>query len=306
MMSRRESFMTLTAASLITILGMSTGMVSATNKIDKNSKAISLVAKSKVDKINNQDIKITKSKSSEDTENIMKKQVVALTEAKYEEERAERERLEAEAEAERLAKEAEEQRALIEEQRQAELERQKQEKKEQNIQKQAEFQRLIEDYAESGYNIDIQTRSYWTAEDFSAVVPDTLKPLIPTVIRMEEEKGINAVYLMAVGANEVGWGRKLTGQYNYFNWSIDGVKSLDFGSMEEFTEYSLRGYDKFLNPSYFKGKIDDKGTIPDKITVKVVNTGYAFNADGSVNWNWSEVVCKIIGELTNKKKALGR
>ena len=297
MFSRKESFKAFTAASLITILGMPVDFVAATDRVVQANQAISSITKSKADKINNQDVKITYSKSSEDAENIMKKQVTALKEAKYEEEKAEKERLEAEAEAERLRKEEEERRVLEEAQRQAELEREKENKS-------IERARAAISYAENDYNINIQSKSYWTREDFEAVLPDSLKPVIDTAIRMEEEQGINALYLVSVAANETGWGTKMSGNHNYFNWSIDGVKSLDFESMEEFTSYSMRGYKKFLKPEYYAGKLDDQGTIPDVITVKVVNTGYAFNPDKSVNWTWSEVVCKIIKQLTEKRNAI--
>lgn len=148
-------------------------------------------------------------------------------------------------------------------------------------------------------NIDIRSYSNWEYEDFERVLPNEMLDLIPTVLKIEKEVGINAVYLMAVAINETGWGKHMSGRYNYFNWSRDGIKYFDFDSLEDFTEHSLNLYKKwYINPEFYKDKL---GHLPDKITIEVVNVRYALNRDGSTNWVWSKTVSQVMRMLSERR-----
>lgn len=161
------------------------------------------------------------------------------------------------------------------------------------------FEKVVIASVKEAREYEIWTRSYWTKEDFEAIIPDTLKGMIPVALEMEEEIGVSAIYLLAVAANETGWGRYMAGRYNYYNWSNDGRKYFDFSSLEEFKEFSIGAYLRgYSEPEHFKKSY---GRVPDKITVEVVNTKYAPHLSGGTNWIWTDTVSKIMKSLSDKR-----
>ena len=50
--------------------------------------------------------------------------------------------------------------------------------------------------------LDIRNKSNWTADDFYKVLNEEMYDLVPVAIKMEDELGVNAIYIIAVGANE--------------------------------------------------------------------------------------------------------
>lgn len=147
--------------------------------------------------------------------------------------------------------------------------------------------------------LDIRTRSNWTYEDFDAVLNEEMKDLIPVALRLEEEVGINALYIIAVGANETGWGKYMAGRYNYFNWTNDGVDHFDFEALEKFSDFSVKTYrDNYVNETFYEGKL---GFVPEHITLEVVNVKYAINPDKTTNWQWSNVVAEIMSNISDRR-----
>lgn len=117
---------------------------------------------------------------------------------------------------------------------------------------------------------------------------------------MERQLGINAVYIIAVGANETGWGKYMAGNNNYFNWTNDGIDHFDFNSIEEFADFSIDTYQRLLCT---RGFLQWKGGFCSQscITPEVVNTKYALNNDGTTNWQWSNTVCDIMSSLSARR-----
>lgn len=307
MLARRQYILTLIVASILSInTTLAYGAKIETNSdrgITSNepNTASGINTKSIEDEIGLQETKLSIAKSKIDTKYVLDKQVQTLTEAKLEDERNERYRLETEEidrQREERAKRELEKAKAEEEQRKATEEKHKdnEEKHKAKIEVKEESKTVIRTKSDAS-NIDIRTKSNWSASDFEKVVPDKLKCIIPVVMRIEDELGINALYLMSVAANETGWGAKLAGRNNYFNWSNDGIKSFDFNSVEEFSDYSVKSYKKYLNTSFYK---DTVGNV-DEITVETVNTRYAINLDGSVNWDWSKTVISIMEKLSRQR-----
>lgn len=178
-----------------------------------------------------------------------------------------------------------------------EQEEQKEEKE--ALQEKVEKPKMVIKTSKEARDIDITTPSNWTADDFELIVNKEIKPLIPVAIRMEEELGVNALYLMAVGINETGWGRKMSGRYNYFNWSNDGRRYFGFDSMQHFSDFSTQRYrESYTRPEYYTKKL---GKTPDKITIEVVNVIYAVNHDGSTNWQWTKTVSDVMRLLSDRR-----
>ena len=281
------------------------GIAYGTEITDTKTQPITFVSKASNDEIGIQNNKLLTSKSKDNIQDILSSQEKTLHEDKIE--------------YEQKLKEEEEERQRIEEEKRLEEERQREEeerqRQEEELRKQEEQQAqqssttqqssgtkmVISSYDEAK-DTNILSRSNWTYDDFDKIVPSTMKPLINIALRMENEKGVNALYLMAVGANETGWGNKMSGNYNYFNWSRNGIKSLDFSSLENFSDYSTEHYDVFTTPSNYTKKL---GYTPTKITPPIVNILYAVNLDGdgssSTNTEWTTTVCKIMTELSNKR-----
>lgn len=148
--------------------------------------------------------------------------------------------------------------------------------------------------------LDIRTPSNWTEDDFYSILNQEMYDLVPVAIRLEKELGINAVYIIAVGANETGWGKYMAGKYNYFNWTNDAVYHFDFASIEEFSDFSLDTYrEYYTDNSFYEAKL---GFIPEHITPEVVNVKYALNKDNTTNWQWSNVVSEIMSDLCARRK----
>lgn len=147
--------------------------------------------------------------------------------------------------------------------------------------------------------LDIRTRSNWTEDDFYTVLNDEMKELVPTAIRLENELGVNALYIIAVGANETGWGKYMAGNHNYFNWTNDAIYHFDFDNAQSFSDFSVKTYNKYyIHEDFYSGKL---GFTPKHITPEVVNVKYALNPNGKTNWQWTNTVCDIMGELSAKR-----
>lgn len=155
-----------------------------------------------------------------------------------------------------------------------------------------DYGKLIVDSYETAAGLDIRTKSNWTLEDFQLVCSNSeIQDLLPVALRIEEETGTNALYLVSVAICETGWGKHMAGSYNYFNWSSHGVQS--FSSIEDFADYSVDRYaSKYTKESTYGVSL---------ITPRVVNKIYAINGDGSVNWNWSEHVCSMMAQLSKAR-----
>lgn len=147
--------------------------------------------------------------------------------------------------------------------------------------------------------LDIRTKSNWTANDFYEILNPEMYDLVPVAIRLEDEVGVNALYIIAVGANETGWGKHMAGDYNYFNWTNDAIYHFDFKSIEDFADFSVNTYKQYYtHESFYKSKL---GFIPEYITPEVVNVKYALNNDNTTNWQWSNVVSEIMSDLCSRK-----
>ncbi len=298
--SRKTLLITIAVASVLSIntvrSTIPTMAYGSTTEIENNQDQMisGMTAKSNADEVGLQGTKLSISKSSKDTKYVLDKQVETLKEAKLEDERKEKERLEKEArekeEAIRLQKEAEA--ALAAQVAQA--------AKEAEEEKAREGSKMVISSESEARKLDIRSKSNWSASDFDKVLPARLKCVIPVALRLEKELGINALYTISVAANETGWGQKLAGQNNYFNWSSDGIKSFDFDSIQSFSDYSVKGYKKFLNTSFYADTVGNT----DRISVETVNTKYAINRDGSINWEWTRVVASIMKRLSDQR--LGR
>ena len=144
--------------------------------------------------------------------------------------------------------------------------------------------------------LDIRNKSNWTADDFYKVLNEEMYDLVPVAIKMEDELGVNAIYIIAVGANETGWGKHLVGRYNYFNWTFDGINHFNFNSIDDFAKSSIERYSKYyMNESDYANKL---GFTPNCITTEVINTKYAIHLSGGTNWQWSNVVSEIMSMLS--------
>lgn len=160
-------------------------------------------------------------------------------------------------------------------------------------------ERVIINSVREAREYEIWSRSNWTREDFEGIIPSTLMDMVPVALEMEDEIGVSALYLIAVAANETGWGRYMAGENNYFNWSNDGKRYFDFKSLEEFKEFSISSYMRgYSEPAHFKRSY---GRLPEKITVEVVNTKYAPYLSGGTNWIWTDTVSRIMKELSDKR-----
>lgn len=147
-------------------------------------------------------------------------------------------------------------------------------------------------------SLDIRVPCNWDYEDFKVAIKPSLYPLIPVVMQIEDETGINALYLISSAAAETGWGTQFAGKNNYFNWSTNGINYYDFETLEEFTEYSSDRYGKsYCDPDFYVPFIDGN-TKPDVITPSVVNMAYAKYKDGSINWRWSKEICAIMAGIS--------
>lgn len=149
--------------------------------------------------------------------------------------------------------------------------------------------------------LDIREPSNWTADDFYSILNEEMYDLVPVALRLEKEVGINAIYIIAVGANETGWGKSMAGDYNYFNWTNDAVYHFDFDSIDDFADFSIDTYKNYyIHEDFYEAKL---GFVPEHITPEVVNVKYALNKDGTTNWQWSNVVCEIMSDLCSRKSS---
>lgn len=157
-----------------------------------------------------------------------------------------------------------------------------------------DYGKLIVSSYDTAASLDIRTESNWTLEDFQLVCRNKeIQSLLPVALRIEKEAGVNALYLVSVAICETGWGKHMSGSYNYFNWSSRGVQS--FGSIDAFSDYSVDRYkSKYTKTSTYGGV--------STITPRVVNKIYAINGDGSVNWRWSDHVCSMMAQLSNARQ----
>ena len=146
--------------------------------------------------------------------------------------------------------------------------------------------------------LDIRNKSNWTADDFYKVLNPEMYDLVPVAIKMENELGINAIYIVAVGANETGWGKYFSGKYNYFNWTFDGKDHFNFNSIDAFANSSIDRYTKYY--MHEEDYVNKLGFTPSCITPEVVNTKYALYLNGETNWQWSNVVSEIMSMLSTR------
>ena len=165
--------------------------------------------------------------------------------------------------------------------------------------------KLVISSMNEAYELDIRTPSNWEREDFIAIVNEELYPLVGKAIKMEKLTGINAVYLVAVGCIETDYGRQLVGDYNYFNWSTDGVYHYDFENIDEFYKYSMYKYmSNYTKNDFYNTYEGLVGEYPEVINIKVVNTAYAHYGNNRINWKWSEVLGEVMATLSDKRLSL--
>ena len=244
--------------------------------------------KASVDKVGIQGTKIGFSKSKQEAEEVLKNQVVSLEKARAEEKAAEQV-LQA-AQQKEIANNLTKIAAL-----------RIQMGKDAITAKEKSSRKMVVQSQSVARGMDIRTASNWEASDFEAVVPNEVKDLIPVAIRMEKELGISSLYLVCVGINETGWGKRMSGKHNFFNWTNDGINHFSFNSMDSFAEFSIKSYKaSYLNPEFYTERL---GYTPDKITMESVNVRYAVNMDGSVNWKWTATVSQLMKKLSDERMA---
>ena len=159
--------------------------------------------------------------------------------------------------------------------------------------------KMIVSSKEEAMLLDIRHRSNWTAQDFYKIVNEEMYGLVDVAISLEEAVGVNAIYTVAVGAAETGWGKHMAGRYNYFNWTNDAINHFNFETLSEFEQFSISAYSKnYIHESFYASKL---GFTPMGITPEVVNVRYAINTNGTVNWNWSNKVCEIMNRLSDDR-----
>ena len=142
----------------------------------------------------------------------------------------------------------------------------------------------------------VMEKSNWKEENFNLVLPEEMKQLSKMFVKIEDKTGINSVILASIVANETGWGKHVRNN-NYFNWYYKGYKK--FNSIEELTEYSIKGLEKYTRPEWYNRE-DVK--VEEDITLKVMNRRYALNSDGSTNTNWEHVTKQIVVKLSKQLK----
>lgn len=132
------------------------------------------------------------------------------------------------------------------------------------------------------------------AEFYYEVLPESMHELIEPVCALEREYPISSMFLFAVAANEVGWGKYFVrdGNNNWFNWSPDGEYYQGFESTQECVDYTRDAYAaRMFNPEYYAIFGQVVGPV---FTIPVVNTRYAMLSNGEPNTQWGAVV----GEIT--------
>ena len=146
--------------------------------------------------------------------------------------------------------------------------------------------------------LDTREISNWTADDFYKVVNEEMYNLVPVAIQMEKELGVNAIYIMAIGINETGWGKHMAGRNNYFNWTNDGIRHFNYDDANEFAADTIERYGKYYtSEEYFTKSV---GFEPECLTLEVVNTKYAVHLGGGTNWDWSNVIAEVMAMLSTR------
>lgn len=138
-------------------------------------------------------------------------------------------------------------------------------------------------------------KSYNIPEEFYYdTLPESMHELIAPVCALEREYPISSMYLFAVAATEVGWGRYFVreGNNNWFNWSPDGEYYQGFASTQDCVDYTREAYeDRMFNPEYYAIFGQDVGPV---FTIPIVNTRYALLENGEPNAHWGA----LVGEIT--------
>lgn len=149
--------------------------------------------------------------------------------------------------------------------------------------------------------LDIRTPSNWSQEELEQVVGPHLQDLVPMALEIEEETGVNAVYLLSVAATETLWGKELAGENNYFNWSTTGEVYYPFETVDELGEYTMRQYkNKYTNPDFYMERVEGLAETPEVIDISLVNRVYAKNNDGSCNTQWKKVLAEVMVIMSNR------
>lgn len=144
---------------------------------------------------------------------------------------------------------------------------------------------------------DIREASGVTKQDLhNMLVGTNLVGLEDTFLTIEQELGVNAVFMVSLAGLESNWGRSeralyqnnLTG-YEVYN---DSSKGRTFNSQEDCLYVTAN----LLSSEY----LNDNGNYYTGYSVDSVNTYYCLDKDGSVNTNWSREIKIIAKELLNK------
>lgn len=147
---------------------------------------------------------------------------------------------------------------------------------------------------EDMYSFQINKSYDIPKEFYYSVLPEEMYPLVEPVCQLEHREEVSSMYLLAVAATEVGWGKYFydEGSNNWFNWTADAINYQVFESAWDCVEYTAGAYkERMFNPEWYAAFGQD---VDDVFTVPEVNTRYALWNDGTVNWQWSEVVCEIM------------
>lgn len=132
-------------------------------------------------------------------------------------------------------------------------------------------------------NLDLRTKSGYTAQQLDEVLKYELKGLGKYFIKAEEDYSVNAVFLASIAALESGWGRYCFRENNMFGYS-----GMSFASKAECINFVA----KKISQNY----LCEDGKYYTGYTVEAVNRFY------NGRKIWEETIIDIMNSLVNKIK----
>lgn len=151
---------------------------------------------------------------------------------------------------------------------------------------------------------DIRKASNVTAEQLQFALKGTaLEECVGAYIASEKEVGINALFMVALTANESAWGLSKIAQDKN---NLTGLRAYNkdpytYSKAFETPSDSIKYTANHIANKY----LVENGPYHNGYGIKDINIRYAVNDDGSVNENWSKTIIRIINELQHTIKESG-